>query len=279
MRNLLQFRKVLTSIDEENRRNLLLSINKRKMNEVIFHDEHRSLLSSDEEGLKYQKLANRKFYTTVDRSREYVNTWIRENVADKVVLDYACGEGKLTHLAAIEGAKLSIGMDISPKSLQLAKETFSHISPNNLIFILGDAENTKLPDGSIDIILCMGMLHHLDLSFALPEMRRILKPDGKILAVEALGVNPFIKMYRKLTPHLRTDFESKHILTHKQVKFMQNFLSVSQIKYWHLVSFLGVNIRSLLPMLNRADKFLEKIPIIQRLAWIFTIEMKKIENQ
>ena len=36
----------------------------------------------------------------------------------------------------------------------------------------GDCENTGLPNTCVDVILCCGMLHHLDLSYAFPEIRR-----------------------------------------------------------------------------------------------------------
>ena len=46
--------------------------------------------------------------------------------------------------------------------------------------------------------MCCGMLHHLDLSYAFPELRRILSLEGKILAIEALDYNPIIKLYRNI---------------------------------------------------------------------------------
>ena len=59
-----------------------------------------------------------------------------------------------------------------------------------------DAENTMLDDNYIDAIICSGMLHHLDLSYAFLELRRILRAEGKILAaIEALNYNPAIKLY------------------------------------------------------------------------------------
>ncbi len=53
-----------------------------------------------------------------------------------------------------------------------------------------------LDDNYIDAIICSGMLHHLDLSYAFLELRRILRAEGKILAaIEALNYNPAIKLY------------------------------------------------------------------------------------
>ncbi len=81
-----------------------------------------------------------------------------------------------------------------------------------------DAEQLTFPDQTFDLIVCNGVLHHLDLRYAYPELARVLKPGGRILCLEALGYNPAIQLYRKLTPHLRTAWEAEHILTMRQVK-------------------------------------------------------------
>ena len=136
-----------------------------------------------------------------------------------------------------------------------------------------------MPDASIDRILCSGMLHHVDLSYALPEMRRILKPGGKILAVEALDYNPAIKLYRMLTPDMRTEWEKAHILSLKDLKFASRFFEIENIKFWHVLGYISGKIPFLFPFLDKLDLILEKIPYIQRMAWIFTFELvKKTED-
>ena len=135
-----------------------------------------------------------------------------------------------------------------------------------------------MPNNSIDTIICSGMLHHLDLSFAFPELRRILKPGGKILAVEALDYNPLIKIYRAFTPDMRTEWEKAHILNLKDLNFASRFFLVSNIKFWHITEYIGAKIKFLKPFLSFLDPMLEKIPLIKRLAWIFTFELIK-ENK
>ena len=104
------------------------------------------------------------------------------------------------------------------------------------IFIQSDAENTGLPSESFDIILCSGMLHHLDLNNAFPELERLLAPGGTIFCVEALDYNPIIKLYRNLTPGMRTEWEKAHILSMKDVKFAQKFFNLGKINYFHIFS-------------------------------------------
>ena len=119
------------------------------------------------------------------------------------------------------------------------------------------------------------MLHHLDLSYAFPELRRIIKKGGVILAVEALDCNPAIKAYRMLTPHLRTDWEKRHILSYKEIAFARRFFEVKEIKHWHLFSILGAYVPSGLAFLNTLDKFVLNLPLIKLMSWMFTFELHK----
>lgn len=256
----------------------LSSLDDRKRKELEFHDLDRDenrvekLKASD----TYEKFyGNKKYYNTTKRSNHYVDRWLKENSKDKIFLDYACGNGGNAIKAAEAGASLSLGLDISSVSINNAKLTSSEKNLDNVIFFQADAENTKLPDNCIDVIICSGMLHHLDLSFAFPELRRILKPGGKLLAVEALDYNPIIKLYRMLTPDMRTEWEKAHILSFKDIEFAKRYFVVGEMKFWHVIGYIGGKFPFLLPVLDKIDTFLEKIPFIQKWAWIFTFELKK----
>ena len=194
-------------------------------------------------------------------------------------MDYACGSGSYAINAAKAGAILSIGLDLSPVSIENAKRDALHQGvQDNTVFIVADAENTLLPANSIDVMICSGMLHHLDLSYAFPEMRRILKPGGKVLAVEALNYNPVIRRYRFMTPQMRTHWEKNHILSLEDVKFAKRFFNVGEIKFWHIASILSPYIMTALPVLNVIDGLLTRIPFVRLMAWTFTFELIKREN-
>ena len=143
------------------------------------------------------------------------------------------------------------------------------------MFFQSDCENTMLPNDSIDTLICSGMLHHLDLTKAFPEMLRILKPGGKVLAIEALDYNPVIKLYRMLTPDMRTEWEKAHILSLKDIKFAKNFFEIGDVRYWHVTSYIAGKFPSLLKLLNMLDSLLTKIPLVKLMAWIFTFELIK----
>ena len=252
------------------------SLSDRKLKELQFHDKDRDLsrLEACKSSDTYDKFyGNKKYYKTTQRSFNYKDQWIASNCKDKIFLDFACGNGNNALLAARSGAKLSIGFDISRVSVENARKNAEDL--DNIIFFQADAENTKLPNDSVDTIICSGMLHHLDLSYALPELRRILKPKGKILAIEALDYNPIIKLYRKFTPNMRTEWEKAHILDFNDLKFASRFFAIGETRFWHLLGYLSAKVRFIGPILETLDILLEKIPLIRRLSWIFTFELIK----
>jgi len=255
-------------------------LNERKRKELEFHDADRDtsrIESLDKD--TYEKLyGNRKYYQATGLSSAYVDNWIRENARNRVFLDYACGNGGNAIKAEKWGATLAIGLDISRVSVENAKrEAKKQAVDKDTYFIQADAENTMLPDSSVDAIVCSGVLHHLDLSYAFAELRRILRPGGVILAVEALNYNPAVKLYRYLTPQMRTDWEKAHILSLQDIRFAKRFFKVGEIRYWHIVSILAPYMMFALPALNWIDKFLTRIPIVRLMAWIFTFELIKLK--
>jgi SAM-dependent methyltransferase len=270
----------INSIDRISDAEWIATLNDRKLKELEFHDRDRDntvVKKAQESSDTYEKFyGNKKYYRATKRSNEFVLDWIKRECIGKVFLDYACGNGSNAIYAASSGAALSLGFDISGVSVQNARQiALDRGIVSNIRFFQADAEATKLPDDSIDIIICSGMLHHLDLSYAMPELRRILKPGGKILAVEALDYNPAIKLYRLLTPAMRTDWEKAHILDLSDVNFANRFLDVVNVHYWHVFGYIGGKLPILFPLLDALDRILEKIPYVQRMAWIFTFELIK----
>ncbi len=255
----------------------LASLDERKRLELEFHDRDRNrdrIASLDKD--TYERFyGNKKYYQATSRSKAYVDQWINSHASGRVFLDYACGNGVNAIKGAKAGALLSIGLDISPVSVANAtRDAAAAGVSDNTYFVQADAENTRLPDSVVDSIICSGMLHHLDLSQAFPELQRILAPRGVILGVEALDYNPLIKLYRQFTPDMRTEWEKAHILSLKDLRFARNFFDIGEVRYWHILGIAGGKFPFLLPLLDGMDQILTRIPGIQLMAWIFTFELK-----
>jgi len=257
----------------------LASLSPRKKAELDFHNRDRDRTQAPQSKDDFDKYyANKKYYSTVARSTKYIESWIATQAKGKVFLDYACGNGFNAIKAARAGAALSIGIDISDTSIANARKDAEGLGLDNVVFVQADAENTKLPDDCIDVAICSGMLHHLDLSCAFPELRRLLAPGGKILAVEALNYNPFINLYRRFTPAMRTDWEKNHILGLSDIVFARRFFDVRDVRYWHITGYLGAHARWAAPVLDCADRVMESIPLLRLMAWIFTFELRSTKE-
>jgi ubiquinone/menaquinone biosynthesis C-methylase UbiE len=268
----------LSEIEKISSDEWMSKLDARKKRELEFHDFVRDKSRVDQfDRQTYEKFfGNRKYYGATRLSTQYIDTWIAKHARGKIFLDYACGDGIVAIKAARALATLSIGIDISPVSVENAKKNAEMQGvQNKCCFQQADAEDTKLPDNSIDVIVCSGMLHHLDLSYAFPELRRILVPGGRILAIEALNYNPFINLYRHLTPAMRTEWEKDHILSLSDLVFARRFFHIGETRYWHITSILYPYAKSFLPVFELIDGFLTKIPLIRLMAWMFSFELIK----
>lgn len=137
-------------------------------------------------------------------------------------------------------------------------------------------------DNSFDVIYESGVLHHLNLERAYSEISRILKPGGECICIEALGHNPNICRYRKRTPHLRTEWETEHILRKDDIKRSKTFFNkVEILGFFHLATISAVPFRSLpgfniiLSDLEALDKVLLKLPILKWQAWQVVFELSE----
>jgi ubiquinone/menaquinone biosynthesis C-methylase UbiE len=111
----------------------------------------------------------------------------RDNVLAEVgieegysVLDYGCGPGSYTILAAkaVGGSGKVYALDIHPLAAQMVEAKASRDHLANIEIITSDCA-TGLPTGSIDVVFLYDIFHMLDnRDVVLRELRRVLKPDG-----------------------------------------------------------------------------------------------------
>ncbi len=248
----------------------------RKQKESEFHDKMRDAAQIAAVGKdQYEEFfSNHRFYRTATLSRAYFFGWVEQYSRGKTVLDFACGDGDVALRAAAAGAQLAIGIDISDVSVHNARRAAAERGLGDRTFFLrADCENTGLPDSSVDIVVCAGVLHHLDVTRAFPEIQRILAPGGRVMAFEALDYNPLTKLYRNRNAHQRTEWEKAHILSLREVRLARQFFDVGEIRYFHLASIGGVWLPRLLPVLNAVDRVLTRIPGVQLMSWMFTFEL------
>lgn len=140
---------------------------------------------------------------------------LKENCQDKLVLDYGCGNGVHTIAITEMGAKKVMGIDLSEKSLAIARRAVPSAE-----FLKMDCEKMDFPDNHFDVIFDGGTFSSLDLKLAWPELARVLKPSGVLIGVETFGHNPIANLKRKLNKITgkRTGWAVEHILAKEKTK-------------------------------------------------------------
>jgi ArsR family transcriptional regulator len=105
--------------------------------------------------------------------------------AEWTVADLGTGTGYLLPILARHFAQV-IGIDNSRPMLDLAQRRVEDAGLSTKVELRdGALETLPLADGSVDLAIAMLMLHHLpDVPAALAEVRRVLRPGGKLLVVE-----------------------------------------------------------------------------------------------
>ena len=101
------------------------------------------------------------------------------------VLDIACGTGLVSFRAAEQAQSNGyvLATDISDRMIETAQQISKENSTTNIDFVQMDAEQLKIEDASFDVVICaLGLMYVPDPLGALNEMRRVLKPGGRVVA-------------------------------------------------------------------------------------------------
>lgn len=110
------------------------------------------------------------------------------------VLDVGCGTGSLAIAAKrrVGAGGQVYGIDASAPMIARARRKVGKAAVD-VTFDEGVAESLPFPDRRFDVVLNTVMLHHLPRKVreeCVGEMRRVLKPGGRLLAVEFGGAAP-----------------------------------------------------------------------------------------
>lgn len=217
-----------------------------------------------------------KFYAITRKSTMFYQSLLDQIESGSNVLEYGCGEGSSAFSLA-ERTNV-VGIDISPVGVEHARNEAKRQGLLTATFEVMNAEELAFADRSFDAVCGTGILHHLDLSRALPEIARVLRGGGQGIFVEPLGHNPAINMYRRRTPDIRTVDE--HPLLMNDLQGARRVFRSVDVHFFHLLTLLAVPLRSTLlflptlKALERVDQaLLSAVPLLDRYAWICVIRL------
>lgn len=223
------------------------------------------------------------FYDKGSAGRLWGRFWETVDLTDRLVLDYGCGIGDFSEVLASRGARV-FGIDISPKLIEQARASVAKLGYNGNApkFLVGDAHHTPFPDAMFDYVVGNGALHHLDLERALPEIARVLKPNGKAVFQETMYDHPLLWTLRRLTPKTHTADERPLCwgdikLARKQFRacrHREHFLFAVCAAPAHLLGKrFALSVIRVLDLMD--ERLMRLIPWLRHYAWLTVLEMEK----
>jgi demethylmenaquinone methyltransferase/2-methoxy-6-polyprenyl-1,4-benzoquinol methylase len=104
--------------------------------------------------------------------------------ANTRVIDLACGTGDLAFAAADRGARV-VGLDITPRMLELARAKATPAQAARASWTVGDMTALPFGDASCDVITTgYGLRNVPDLTRAIAEAYRVLAPGGRLCSLD-----------------------------------------------------------------------------------------------
>ena len=122
---------------------------------------------------------------------------------DATALDVGCGGGHASYRLAPLVAKV-VAYDLSEAMLAVVAEEARGRGLANVAVVQGAAESLPFPDASFDLAVTRYSAHHwADVRRGLAEMRRVVRPDGRGIFMDAIA---------PVSPLLDTWFQSLELL-------------------------------------------------------------------
>jgi demethylmenaquinone methyltransferase/2-methoxy-6-polyprenyl-1,4-benzoquinol methylase len=140
----------------------------------------------------FATIADRYDFITVALSYGQDRRWKRRVIALAFpragtrtrVLDLATGTGDLAFAAAERGAQIVVGLDITPRMIELARAKREH-ERAAIHFMVGDMLALPFPAASFDIVTTgYGLRNVPNLALAIDEIRRVLAPGGQAVSLD-----------------------------------------------------------------------------------------------
>lgn len=194
---------------------------------------------------------------------DWIAPFTREGFEGRTVLEAGCGKGRHTFLMAGYGVKELLAVDLSEAVYLAAEYTKAFPWVHR---IRADLLRLPLQDGEADLVVCLGVLHHLrDPLAGLRELWRVLRPGGAlVLWVYAREGNGWIV---HLVDPLRKGFTSR-----VPTKFLRPLLLPLSLSLYAALKLLYG------PATGRGEHAVRWLPYSAYLGYISRFPFREIEH-
>ncbi|OGZ32175.1 MAG: hypothetical protein A2V69_02110 [Candidatus Portnoybacteria bacterium RBG_13_40_8] len=188
-----------------------------------------------EENKKTYNEVAEEFYQTRKKYSpeiEELKLYIKE---EEKVLDLGCGTGRLYEIFSVQGGSASgrknidyVGIDFSENLIQIAKERHGNH------FQVADILMLPFSDNYFDSVWSIAVLHHIPTDElrkrALSEIKRILKPNGRVI-VTCWKIKSFFRKDIFIPFHGKKRYY--HVFTKRELGdlFKQSGFKVEELKF------------------------------------------------
>lgn len=175
------------------------------------------------------------------------------------VLDLGCGTGDYTVVLARRGARMT-AVDLAPVALETTRQRARRNDVADRIEVARmPAEALALPDDTFDWVVGFGVLHHAEPAALAAEARRVLRPGGRALFREPLGLNPLLEFARRHLPYRhKSRAPGDRFLRQEDLQAVAVHFSTAHLRPFYLFSMISraFGRRERFPMLWSVDEFL-----------------------
>jgi precorrin-6B methylase 2 len=172
-----------------------------------------------------------------EREQEEQPTRLMEALALKpgqAVADIGCGSGYFTfRLAKAVGPQGKVfAVDIQPEMLDLVKQKMKAQNVTQVVPVLGEEADPKLPAESCDMILLVDVYHEFEFPYEMTvAMVKALKPKGQLVLVEYRleDAQVPIKLVHKMT--------EKQVVKEMAVHPLKHLRTYDKLPWQHVIIF------------------------------------------
>lgn len=209
------------------------------------------------------------------------------NVSGKQLLDCGCGRGHTSVMLARHGANVT-GFDVSDDDLAKA-HILAKANDVDVGFQHESFEALPFPDESFDLAFGAFILHHVDISRAVKEVHRILRPGGRAVFIENSDRNRLLMLSRRYLvgkmgiPKYGDDDEEHPLTSDDLERAKQDFSGITTVHHTDLLFFRLADFymfekrwKLLSSMLRGLDRFFARLlPVTRRYSYFQIIQFDK----